>query len=91
MRGVRTNTERPVWRKGLLAQAAALCDEHPDLVPDLAEFSSCCRRLADRELYRGLVRVAHRLETDAHLALRSLLTPSTDAERRAHIAVIGRA
>ena len=80
---------RQVWRNDLLKRAADLCDEHPMLVPSLAEFSSCCRKLSDRQLYRGLVRVAYEDTTDGHLALRTLVAPTNQNERGAFIAVKG--
>jgi hypothetical protein len=89
MRGSHTTRKRPVWRNDLLKQAAELCDEHPMLVPSLAEFASCCRKLGGRQLYRGLVRVAYEDKTDGHLALQTLVAPSNETERGAFIAVRG--
>jgi hypothetical protein len=89
MRGGHTRRQRPVWRNDLLKQADKLCDEHPMLVPPLAEFASCCRKLSGRELYRGLVRVAHEGITDGHLALQNIVAPSNETERGAFMAVQG--
>lgn len=89
MKEVHTRRPRPVWRNDLLKQAADLCDEHPMLVPSLAEFSSCCRKLSGRQLYRGLVRVAYEDTTDGHFALRTLVAPVNQNERGAFTAVTG--
>jgi len=89
MRGSHTRRQRPVWRNDLLKEAAELCDEHPMLVPSLAEFSSCCRKLSGRQLYRGLVRVAYEDTTDGHVALQKLVAPTTETEHGAFVAVTG--
>ena len=89
MRKGHTKRTRPVWRNDLLKEAAKLCDEHPMLVPPLAEFSSCCRKLSGRQLYRGLVRVAYEDTTDGHFALRTLVAPTNQNEHGAFVAVTG--
>jgi hypothetical protein len=78
------------WRDDLLRKAERIGETHPEILPALSEFSGgCCRRAHGRNLYRGLVRIAHEDDSEGYLRLRDLTIPVSEHEHRAYTAVVG--